>query len=255
MLLQCCSNVADVGTALPQRWVYVNIWILLYVAFCTIMAISRQKEAGSRYYALLLFRMTSRVLYSAQYHRQHCTLHAFEQFGTLFVHSPCLWTVWSTVMHSHSHDDKYPSRPGFEPGTLMWQAPVDTNEPLGPATLGLYFVCLRWCHLNSIFLNAASITCPSSTAARLPPVEMEQPCLVKRAIKAHLTKQGCFISRGGFMLLCLQIPFSHAPHRVFWIKFMGVIIVGYIIKSTIYIHLGMGIASLSHSKMNGNKSN
>ena len=32
-----------------------------------------------------------------------------------------------------SHDDKYPSRPGFEPGTPRLQAPVDTNEPLGPA--------------------------------------------------------------------------------------------------------------------------
>ena len=30
--------------------------------------------------ALLLFRMTSRVLYSARYHTQHCTLQAFEQF-------------------------------------------------------------------------------------------------------------------------------------------------------------------------------
>ena len=45
------------------------------------MAISRQKEAQSREYALLLFRMTSMVLYSAQYHRQHCTLHVLEQFG------------------------------------------------------------------------------------------------------------------------------------------------------------------------------
>ena len=91
---------------------------MLYVAFCTIMAISRQKEARSRDYALLLFRMTSRVLYSAQYHRQHCTLHAFEQFGALYI---------------HSHDDKYPSRPGFQPGTPRLQATVDTNEPLGPA--------------------------------------------------------------------------------------------------------------------------
>ena len=33
----------------------------------------------------------------------------------------------------HNHDDKYPSRPGFEPGTLRLQAPVDTNEPSGPA--------------------------------------------------------------------------------------------------------------------------
>ena len=75
------------------------------------MTISRQKEARSRDYARLLFRMTSRVLYSAQYHRQHCTLHAFEQFGALYM---------------HNHDDKY--------RTPRLQAPVDTNEPSGPAT-------------------------------------------------------------------------------------------------------------------------
>ena len=82
------------------------------------MAISRQKEAQCRDYALLLFRMTSGVLYSAQYHRQHCTLHAFEQFGALYM---------------HNHDEKYTSRPGFEPGTPRLQAPVDTNEASGPA--------------------------------------------------------------------------------------------------------------------------
>ena len=81
------------------------------------MAISRQKEARSRDYALLLFQMTSRVLYSARYHRQHCTFHSFEQFGELYM---------------HNHDDKYQAWPGFEPGTL--QAPVNTNEPSGPAT-------------------------------------------------------------------------------------------------------------------------
>ena len=47
------------------------------------MAISRQKEAQDGDYALLLFRMTSSVLYSAHYHRRHCALHAFEQFGAL----------------------------------------------------------------------------------------------------------------------------------------------------------------------------
>ena len=57
------------------------------------MAISRQKEARSRNFALLLFRMTSRVLYSAQYHRLHYTLQAFEHFGTLYM---------------HNHDDRYP---------------------------------------------------------------------------------------------------------------------------------------------------
>ena len=67
------------------------------------MAISRQKEARSRDYALFLFRMTSRVIYSARY----CTLQAFEQFRALYM---------------HNHDDKYPARPGFEPGTSRLQA-------------------------------------------------------------------------------------------------------------------------------------
>ena len=35
----------------------------------------------------------------------------------------------------HSHDDKHPARPGFEPGIPRLQTPVDTNEPSGPATL------------------------------------------------------------------------------------------------------------------------
>ena len=30
----------------------------------------------------------------------------------------------------HNHDDKYPARPAFEPGTSRLQAPVNTNEPL-----------------------------------------------------------------------------------------------------------------------------
>ena len=86
----------------------------------SLSAQSRKKEARSRDYALILFRMTStsRVLYSAKYHSQHCTLHAFEQFGAL---------------HMHNHDDKYPSR--FEPDTPRLQAPVNTNEPSGPADI------------------------------------------------------------------------------------------------------------------------
>ena len=39
----------------------------------------------------------------------------------------------------HNHDDKYPSRPGFEPGTPKLQAPVDMNEPSGPADKGYWF--------------------------------------------------------------------------------------------------------------------
>ena len=33
----------------------------------------------------------------------------------------------------HNHNDRYLARQGFEPGTSRLQAPVDTNEPLGPA--------------------------------------------------------------------------------------------------------------------------
>ena len=66
----------------------------------------------------LLFHLTSRVLNSAQYHRQHCTLQAFEQFEALYI---------------HNHDEKYAARPGCEPGSSRSQAPVDTNAPSGPA--------------------------------------------------------------------------------------------------------------------------
>ena len=64
------------------------------------MAISRQKEARSRDYVILLFRMILRVLYSAQYRRQRCTLHPFEQFGALYIHNP---------------DDKYLIPTGYKP--------------------------------------------------------------------------------------------------------------------------------------------
>ena len=42
---------------------------------------------------------------------QHCTLQAVEQFAALYM---------------HNHNDKYPARPGFEPGPSRLQAPVDT---------------------------------------------------------------------------------------------------------------------------------
>ena len=61
------------------------------------------------------YRMTSRVLYSAQYHRQHYTLHAFEQFGAplklveecfdtllTWCHCPCCGTHDITFAKSTS---------------------------------------------------------------------------------------------------------------------------------------------------------
>ena len=41
------------------------------------------------------------------------TLHAFEQFG---------------AMDMHNHDDTFPVRTEFEPGTSWLQASVDKNE-------------------------------------------------------------------------------------------------------------------------------
>ena len=80
------------------------------------MAISRQKQVRSRDYAIhIIWNVYS---YSAEYHRQHCTLQAFKQFGALYM---------------HNHVDKCPARPGFEPGTSRLQAPVHTNKPSGPA--------------------------------------------------------------------------------------------------------------------------
>ena len=66
-----------------QYCVRGRLWVLLYVGLCTIAAISRQKKARSRDYALLLFRITPRVIYSAQYNRKHCTLDASLEHCTI----------------------------------------------------------------------------------------------------------------------------------------------------------------------------
>ena len=60
------------------------------------------------------YRMTSRVLYSAHDHKQHCTLQTFEQFG---------------VLHMHNPDDKYPTQPGFEHSTSEFRATTGPNRP------------------------------------------------------------------------------------------------------------------------------
>ena len=64
----------------------------------------------------LLYRMTPRVLYSAQYHRQHCTIQAFGQFGALYMRNSV---------------DKHTNRPGFEPSTSGFRATTGPNEPSG----------------------------------------------------------------------------------------------------------------------------
>ena len=84
--------------------------ILLYVVFCTLMVISRQREAWSRNYALPLSNDFNR--------RQHCQLQAFEQFGALYM---------------HNSDDKHPTQPGFETSISEFRATTGPNEPSGPA--------------------------------------------------------------------------------------------------------------------------
>ena len=58
------------------------------------------------------------VLYSAQYHRQHCILQAFEQFRTQYMHNP---------------NDKHPTRSGFEPSTSEFRVKTGPSEPSWPA--------------------------------------------------------------------------------------------------------------------------
>ena len=70
----------------------------------------KKPEVGSMPHS---YRMTPRVLYSAQY-RQHCTLQAFEQFGALYV---------------HNLDDKHQTRSGFE--RSEFRATTGSNEPSG----------------------------------------------------------------------------------------------------------------------------
>ena len=60
--------------------------------------------------------------------------------GFFIVHSTIGSIVHSTISLEHcictttnNHDDKYPVRPGFEPGTFRLNTPVDTNEPSRPA--------------------------------------------------------------------------------------------------------------------------
>ena len=80
------------------------------------MTISRRKKAPNRGYTLLL--STSRVLKSAQYHRQHYRLQSFEQLRALYM---------------HNLDDKNPIRTGFEPSSSEFRATAGSNEPAWPA--------------------------------------------------------------------------------------------------------------------------
>ena len=105
------------------RWTPFHQWVSEY-CFTSLSAQSWQYRDKWKPYVATVpysYRMTSRVLYSAQYYRQHCTLQAFEQFGALYrpIRNP---------------NDKHPTQPGFEPSTSEFWATIGSNEPSGPAT-------------------------------------------------------------------------------------------------------------------------
>ena len=84
--------------------------------------ISRQKEARGQDYALLLFRMTSRAPYSAQYpgtisNTIHMTLNSLEHC--------IICTTSMTNIKPGQYSNLVP--------VSRLQAPVDTNEPSGLA--------------------------------------------------------------------------------------------------------------------------
>ena len=65
-------------------------------------------------------------------------------------HCICTAMLSGEALYMHSHDDKYPARSGFEPGTSRLQASVDTNEPSGPVR----YTCLRGHNISlSIYYN------------------------------------------------------------------------------------------------------
>ena len=64
-----------------------------------------------RYYALLLFRINQRVLYSAQYHRPHCTLQAYKQFRALYI-------CTTTMTNIRPDGDSNLVPPGYNPQSI-----------------------------------------------------------------------------------------------------------------------------------------
>ena len=93
--LQQGQNTVPFGSNCFQS---INIYVYCFTSLLHIEAISREKKGRSREYALPLFR---KVLYSAQYHRQHCTFHVFGQFGALEIETYVKIRVSKPVYHKY----------------------------------------------------------------------------------------------------------------------------------------------------------
>ena len=82
---------------------------------------------------LYSYRMTSRVLHSAHYHRHHCTHQAFEEFGALYM---------------QNLDDKHPTRPGFEPSSLPLSFVPQLDGQIHPKERVTVLVTTNQCCFN-----------------------------------------------------------------------------------------------------------
>ena len=120
---------------LAMCWCRVNMsecvgeWILFSVPFCTLAA-----EGGPKSGICPTLLNDFKVLYSVQYHRQHCTLQTFEQFGALY-------------MHNHAR------RKISDPNGIRTQfrATAGQNEPSGPALVQSERISNQyWCHTSLI---------------------------------------------------------------------------------------------------------
>ena len=104
-------------------------WILLYVAFCKITVISRQKET------LLLSNDFEGFFYSAQYR----------------LHTSYLWTLWSTVYNMHDFENMTKIRPNRNSNSVSinnrtkWD--IGTGEIRFGIKIHVYICC--WCTGNA----------------------------------------------------------------------------------------------------------
>ena len=72
-------------------------WILLYVAFCTIMTEESPKSGLHVCPTLISNDFTRLFEVHNTYHRQHCTVQAFEQFGA-YVYAQPRWQISGTTV-------------------------------------------------------------------------------------------------------------------------------------------------------------
>ena len=111
------------------------------------------------------------------------------------MHSTIGSTVHSMPLNSlehymHNHEDKYPARPGFEPGTSRLQAPVDIKEPAPAGS-------------QEPITFIAPFSAPNCSKAWSVQCCLRFPHLVNRGLKAQLAHIGI-----GFRIRSFKTPIA-----------------------------------------------